>query len=246
VIVAWLVGWAAAQDLRDLALGAADGFQVDGAPLEFRFVANEPGILTVVTRSEDHADLVIEVTDVDGQGLPDGRSDQDLQGQRTDEHVAANLPWAGEYRVRVFELNRAPATFHLGATWLRFPTIARREPDHGRPGTARVLTAGARADLTLRTDTTSSFVWLRFDPTEDGWLSLRVRAPDGDLVLESYLPGAFGHTDEESDQDLEGVLGNESLTVGVRAGQPSWFRVRDRGDHSGPLAFHVEASFSRH
>ena len=56
----------------------------------FTFQAESAGILTVVVRSTDEKDLVLMVTDADGQPLPDARSDQDLGGDL--RHGGGRLP----------------------------------------------------------------------------------------------------------------------------------------------------------
>jgi hypothetical protein len=50
-------------------------------------------------------------------------------------------------------------------------------------------------------------------------------AADGDLALEVFNDGAFGEAVNRSDQDLQGVAGNESLTVQASAGQKYYFKV---------------------
>lgn len=66
---------------------------------------------------------------------------------------------------------------------------------------------------------------------------------DGDLALEVYLDGDFTTPAASSDQDLQGNLGNESVTVEVRAGQPMHIKVRSF--HSSGAAIPYRISVTR-
>ncbi|MCH1932971.1 pre-peptidase C-terminal domain-containing protein, partial [Shewanella sp. A25] len=72
-----------------------------GAAASYEFRAESAGILTVVIRATDEIDLVLAVTDADGQNLPEGRSDRDLGGDSGAEQFAVTLPRAGTYYVKV-------------------------------------------------------------------------------------------------------------------------------------------------
>ena len=85
VVAATIAGLqgAATRDLhgQGLPLGQiSKGMTTTGAIASYEFRAESAGILTVVIRSIDESDLVLAVTDADGQNLPEGRSDQDLGG----------------------------------------------------------------------------------------------------------------------------------------------------------------------
>jgi hypothetical protein len=48
---------------------------------------------------------------------------------------------------------------------------------------------------------------------------------EGDLRLEVYAEGAYEEPEDSSDQDMDGVMGNESLTIDVDAGEVVLIRV---------------------
>ena len=103
---------------------------------EYSFKAETAGVLTVVARSLNESDLQLLVTDMDGQPLPDGRSDQDLGGDVGAEQFAVTLPRAGGYRVVVETFAGGQASFQLGVSWISLPGPggsrgSRRIPEFG-------------------------------------------------------------------------------------------------------------------
>ena len=106
----------------------------------FQFSAETAGILTVVVRSTDETDLVLVVTDADGQTLPEGRSDRDLGGDSGAEQFAVTLPRAGVYHVRVEPFGSGLSSFRIGASWLGFSDLEEPADPDGTPSTARPIT----------------------------------------------------------------------------------------------------------
>ncbi|MGD2134506.1 MAG: hypothetical protein PVF27_00025 [Gemmatimonadales bacterium] len=195
----------------------------------FTFIANDAGVLTVVVRATGDADLVLEATDADGQQLPEGRSDQDLGGDRGAEQLAVTLPRAGTYQVQVdrFGFDDAPAEFRIGASWLPFPELEIAPDPDGTPSTATRL-APEQQSINESINGSRGDYWDWFVITADtpGTITLITRAEDGDLVLEAYEEGEFDDYFERSDQDLQGSGGNEALTLSIDAGQTFYFKVR--------------------
>ena len=48
---------------------------------------------------------------------------------------------------------------------------------------------------------------------------------EGDLALEVFREGEYGEPVEASDQDMDGMMGNESVTLDVAAGDVLYLRV---------------------
>lgn len=96
------------------------------------------------------------------------------------------------------------------------------DPD-GRPSDAIELAVGEDHEDVLSPDDTRD--WYRIVPTTDGVLTILTRSSSGDLVLEVYAEGAYVEPMERSDQDQNGVSGNEAVTLDVTAGTPLFVRV---------------------
>jgi hypothetical protein len=52
---------------------------------------------------------------------------------------------------------------------------------------------------------------------------------EGDLIVEAYLGGEFSEPTTQSDQDLQGHTGNESVTIDVKAGETVHIKVKSLG-----------------
>ncbi len=237
----------ATQDLHAqwLPIGSVTGGTTNSEDIAtFQFSAETAGILTVVLRSTDESDLVLVVTDADGQTLPEGRSDQDLGGDSGAEQFAVTLPRAGMYHVRVEPFSSVLASFRIGASWLGFPDLEEPADPDGSPSTARSITI-QQDPITDTLDPTSGDHWdwyaLRADRA--GLLTVATRAGDGDLVLETFAEGNFSESGERSDQDLQDVAGNEALTLSVSPGQTLYFKVSMYGTPDSPISYRLSFGF---
>jgi hypothetical protein len=210
----------------------------------FQFSAETAGILTIVVRSTDETDLVLVVTDADGQTLPEARSDQDLGGDSGAEQFAVTLPRAGMYHVRIELFGSGLASFRIGASWLGFPDLEQPADPDGRPSAARSI-AIQQAPIMDTLDPTSGDYWdwyaLRADRA--GLLTVATRAVEGDLVLEAFTKGNFSESAERSDQDLQEVAGNEALTLVVSPGQTLYFKVSMYGTPDSPISYRLSIGF---
>jgi hypothetical protein len=223
LLLFWLVPPVAAQQLE---LGKITKATTSSQQVaSFNFNANAAGILTVVARSTDESDIVLVVTDADGQPLPNGRSDQDIGGDTGAEQFAVTIPRAGGYQVRV-EPYSGSATFQIGASWLAFPDLEVPPDPDGSPSKAIAITVEQQS-VSDGLDGSGGDYWDWFVYTADqaGTLTVATRAEEGDLVLEAYSAGDYAEAMERSDQDLQGVSGNEALTLVVEPGQKFFFKV---------------------
>ena len=194
---------------------------------EFSFSAGSAGILTVAARSLNDTDLMLMVTDSDGQPLPDGESDQDLEGNVGAEQFAVTIPRAGEYKVVVETFGGGnPASFHLGVSWLPFPDLEVPADPDGSPGAAKRLTIGQDAhEDTINGAAGDYWDWFVLKADKAGTLTVATRTDGGDLVLEAFEAGEFTQPLEHSDQDLQGNGGNEAVTLVVDPGRELFFKV---------------------
>jgi hypothetical protein len=224
LVLALIAPTALAQQLQPgrIATGSTSDEKV--AELEFR--AESAGILTVMARSTDESDLILVVTDGDGQPLPEGRSDQDIGGDTGAEQFAVTIPRAGTYRVRVETYSWETAGFRIGASWLAFPDLEVPPDPDGSPTTA-IPIAVEQQSVSGSIDGSVGDYWDWYVLTADrsGTLTVATRAEDGDLVLEAFEEGQYSEALERSDQDLQGINGNEALTLLVTPGQTLYFKV---------------------
>ncbi len=225
-----------------LQLSGPQQLELNGFPVVLEFAAPAAGLLTVAARDDSDIDLVVQVTDADGQAIPQGRADIDLGGDRGAEQLVVALPWAGDYQVSIRELNSGTGSFEVGAGFFAMPSVGALEPEHARPSNAVPLVVGDEQEAGLSAERGVPWMWYRFDSTMPGIVTFDVQADFGDLVVEGYDEGSFADPTETSDQDIGGVLGNEMLSLAVGPGTPVYFRVRDRapGDH---VRFTAQASF---
>lgn len=193
---------------------------------EYSFDVDAAGILTVAARSTNQSDLVLLVTDADGQPLPSGRSDQDIGGDTGAEQFAVTIPRAGRYLVRVETFGGAGAAFKLGASWLAFPDLEVPADPDGSPGSAIQISLGQGAwDDSINQNPGDYRDWFVLTVEEAGTLTVLTRADEGDLVLEAFDDGEYSEAIQRSDQDLQGTAGNESVTLVAEAGQTFYFKV---------------------
>lgn len=203
----------------------AMGTTSTNAVASFEFQATSAGILTAAVRSASETDLVLLVTDADGQVLPEGRSDQDLGGNAGAEQLVITLPHAGTYFVRVEPFGSGLGEFHIGASWLAFAQLEQPRDADGSPTSAGTLMVGEPLSDMIDGSTGDFWDWFSVRLEQGGLLTVATRAEEGDLILEAFNQGEYGEAMERSDQDLQGVAGNEAITITVTPGQTVYFKV---------------------
>lgn len=211
-----------------LPLGAPQqGKVAAGSAAEYTVVAKTAGVL--VTAVKGDADLVLQVADADGQTLPDGSSDKDLNGNEGTELVSTVITEPGNYKVRVRANGGANASFEISGSWMAFPpfAMASSDPDR-RPSTAKPAQVGKAIEDSLNSQAGDTWDWWVMKASQAGTLVIvtrRVGEGDTDLVLEAFLDGDFSRPAQRSDQDMQGNNANESVTLNVNAGQSVHIKV---------------------
>ncbi|KPJ92288.1 MAG: hypothetical protein AMS18_07720 [Gemmatimonas sp. SG8_17] len=224
LLTTWLIPSTNAQELELGRVINASTSDENVAALTFR--AKSAGVLTVVVRSTDESDLILVVTDADGQQLPEGRSDQDIGGDNGAEQLAVTIPRTGTYVVRVETFLSGSADFKIGASWLAFADLEVAADPDGSPSTAIPISAGQQTiSESINGALGDYWDWFVFSADGAGTLTVATRADEGDLVLEAFRENEFSEALERSDQDLQGINGNEALTLLVAAGQKLYFKV---------------------
>lgn len=198
-----------------------------GGVAEYTVVAKTAGVIVAAVQGD--GDLVLQVTDADGQQLPEGNSDRDLNGSEGTELVSTMIPEPGTYKVRVRANGGAAATFSISGSWMSFPpfAMASTDPDR-RPSGAKPAQVGKALEDSLNSESGDSWDWFVLKPGQAGTLVVvtrRLGDGDTDLVLEAYLDGNFAQAVQRSDQDLQGNNANESVTLNVEAGQQVHIKV---------------------
>jgi hypothetical protein len=226
---------------QQLRLGSiVEGSVGSSAPSVFTFTAETPGVLTVVVRGKDDADLQIVVTDVVGQELPGGRFDTDLQGNVGAEQGATVIGAAGEYQVQIHTWGGG-GRFDIAASWLAFPALGGPADPDGMPTAAAALVPGTPVDDSINPAGGDPWDWFMVTADSAGVITVITEAPAGDLVLEVFNDGAFGEAVNRSDQDMQGVVGNESLTIQAAAGQTFYFKVSPAFDSGEAIPYRIRA-----
>ena len=212
------------------------------AVASYDFNAPSAGILTVAVRTTSGTDLVLLVTDTDGQALPQGRSDQDIGGDSGAEQLAITLPRAAIYSVRVRPFSSGLGEFRIGASWLEFPELEQPADPDGSPSTASPLAMDREISDTIEPSAGDHWDWFSI---RSGRLRVATQAAEGDLVLESFNAGEFAEPGERSDQDLEEVSGNEAIELAVTAGQTLYFKVSAFSATGSAIAYRLTAGLIR-
>lgn len=231
-----LASSAAGAQASDLPLGRSQpGRVANGQPATYRVTAPAAGVLSVAV--EGTGDLKLQVLDADGQPLPDGLADADLDGKTGRETASVRIAEPGVYLVQVTPLDDDAGAFDVGAAFLAFPAFAKAADPDGRPSRARALDAGRAVEDALDSNAGDLRDWFVVTATQEGTLALATRAlgeGEGlDLVLEAFADGAFVEPLQQSDNDLQEDTAREGVTLAVRAGQKVYVRVRLQSGGAG-------------
>lgn len=231
--VAGLPAAASAQAPAALPLGSTGSGALGpaGESVRFRFTAPGAGVLTVAVNGT--IDLTLAVTDQDGQPVPDGTADRDLNGELGAELLSVVLSQGGQYLVEVRANGGEPASrFAIGASFVAMPPFERPADPDGRPSQGTAVTIGAARQDQLHPSANDLWDWYTVRVTEAATLVVVTRIDEGvegDLVLEVYLGGGFSEPTAQSDQDLQGSMGNESVTIDVKPGDTLHIKVKSLG-----------------
>lgn len=218
---------ASAQEVTDLPVGASlDGSTASETPASFRFAATSAGVLTVAAHAlgSGDGDLSLLVTDDVGQPLSGGTVDMDLGGNAGAEILALPITGAGEYRVMVRSLTEA-VSFRLAASWVAFAEFERPVDPDAKPTAAVALVPGSPLEDSISPGSGDEWDWFVVTPSVDGIVTVLIESGAGDLALEAFAAGSFTEALTSSDQDMDGVTGNETVTARGKAGVPVYFKV---------------------
>jgi hypothetical protein len=224
-----------------LPLGRTVEASLSSGSIEYAFPAKEAGFLAVVVRSSGGEDLALKVTDSEGQLLPDGSSDMDMNGSVGAEQLLIAIPSAGDYAVEVRCYDES-ASFKLSATFLPSALAAAPDDPDGRPSGAVELAAGANHDDALDPAVGDRADWYRIRVDKSGVLTVLTRAEgEGDLRLERYVAPEFAEPEDSADEDRDGVMGNESLTLDVSVGDVVLIKVVPSFAGSTAVAYRISS-----
>jgi hypothetical protein len=216
----------AAQGPAPLPMGTPTPGKVAGEPVEYSVAAKTAGVLSVAVQGT--SDLSLQLVDEDGQLLPDGSVDRDLNGNDGTELLSVTITEPGAYRLRVRSAGDG-GTFQIAGAFLGFPAFQRPGDPDRRPRAAKPAQIGKPFEDGLDPDAGDNWDWWVMKATQAGTLTVVTRqagtgdAPD--LVLEVFTEGNFAEAQDRSDQDLQGNSANESATVQVTAGQSVHVKV---------------------
>ncbi|MGQ0735005.1 MAG: PPC domain-containing protein [Acidobacteriota bacterium] len=230
-VVAWFVSvaWGStAWAQPPLPVGAPmSGKATREAPAEYAVTAKTAGVLVVAVQGD--GDLALQVTDSDGQILPDGSVDRDLNGSQGTEMLSIVIPEPGAYKVRIRLQGGSSSSFQISGGLIAFPPFAQASTDPDRrPTQAKPAQIGQAIEDSLNSASGDHWDWFLLKAAQAGTLVVLTRPlgePEVDLVLEVFTDGNFSQPAGRSDQDLQGNSANESVTVNVTAGQAVHVKV---------------------
>lgn len=231
----------AGQDLPAFPIGQVISAQTGSdSPAGFVFNADSAGFLTVVVRGDGESDLKLLVSDDVGLTLPGGAADVDTNGDLSAEQATVVIPRAGTYHVYV-EAMYDGGSFNIGGAWIPFPELT-TEPDvDGHPTTATALMLGSPMADSVDGTAGDMADWYSVTSDTAGMVTVIIEAPEGDLALEVYKEGEYRQYLDNSDQDMQGVTGNESLSSPIAAGQTLYFRVLPVFEGGGLISYTIRA-----
>ena len=216
VIASLVVAPGAAMAQQALPIDGRESGRVSvNSEVEYQFDAPSVGVLLVAVHSD--GDVAVEVLDSDGQQLPNGYSDRDLNGSVGAEQLSVILNEPGRHRVSVESLGRSQ-DFEIGASWLSFPAFERPLDPDRRPSRGLAVAVGQDHVDELDGESGDHWDWFVMTPAESGILTVVLRpfAGDPDLVLELYAEDTFSESTVRSDQDLQDTRGND---IGIGPGR---------------------------
>jgi len=146
----------------------------------------------------------------------------------------------GDYQVRV-QTWSGGGRFDIAASWLEFPALGGPADPDGMPTAAAALAPGTPIDDSINPSGGDAWDWFMVTADNAGVITVITEAPEGDLVLEVFNEGAFGEAVNRSDQDMQGVTGNESLTIQAAAGQTFYFKVSPAFDTGETISYRIRA-----
>ena len=222
--------------------GKVSGTTTAGAPAEYRFTPPSAGVLTVVVRAND--DVTITVTDEDGQMLTGGYADSDNNGSTGLEFLAIPLGSTDQVRILVTMLSEEDGTgaFTIGGTFVAEEGFAQVADPDRRPSLARTIAVGSAMEDAVHPDEGDRWDWYVIRATEAMTVTVMTRMEagvEGDLVLTAYTGGVFDSEVAQSDQDLQEVLGNESVTVTLKAGDVLHVKVASLSETGGAAPYRI-------
>jgi len=216
------------------------GMASDSTPAVFTFSAESAGVLTVVVRGSGDADLQLSIADAVGQALPDGEADQDLGGDSGAEQLATVIRSPGDYQVRVSTWFGS-GNFDIVAGWISYPALGGPADPDGMPTAAAALVPGTPIEDSIDPGAGDAWDWFKVTTDGGGVITVLTEAAEGDLVLEVFEDGNFAEAINRSDQDMQGVAGNESLTIQAAPGQTYYFKVSPVFASGGAIPYRIRA-----
>ncbi len=224
---------------------SARGTTTNEIPATFRHTVASAGVLTVVATSG--SDISLAVADEDGQPVSGGIADRDHGGNVGNEFVTVTLPEAGTYLVEVRTWDSdSPAAFEVSASFIASAAFGGLPDPDRRPSRANELKVGESRNDTVNAEEGDNWDWFAITADRTGTLVVmtRVAGEDaGDLAIEAYLGDNYREPTIRSDQDLQGNLGNESVTVDVKQGDVLRIKVEQLSMSGASISYRISAGW---
>lgn len=225
-----------------LPIGArGQGSVAENTPSRFQFTPSAAGLLTISISSS--IDLGIRVVDPDGQALPSGVGDIDFSGKPGLEFLAVPLGTVEPVTVVIESVSGDAGAFTIASSFIAEPAFAMAPDPDRRPSLAQSLQVAQPHQDTLDPNAGDRWDWYVITAPADGSLVVVTRADGegepGDLSLELYVGNDFENPSVVSDDDLQDVATNESVTAIVKKGDKVYVKVNSLFESAEPFGYRI-------
>ncbi len=239
-------------DAEDLTLG--ETVELDSDLSRFRFHAEEPGILTLLTYAPNNsASLSLQLQDPDGRAVPGGvfhgnnvnqlgaRIVVDARGNRQGvlpgfAYTTVVVTEPGEYQLQVSVDGEPEDRPSIGAAWMPFEQVGGFErqrpvapPPPAVPPPPPVDPTEDAVELAvgagLQLEVENGTGWVKLTAEDQGTLVFTTRAERGDVNLMLYAEDDLDNPQEYADYDRNGRPGHEALLFHADAGEVWYIQV---------------------
>ncbi|XAM00618.1 hypothetical protein OT109_04345 [Phycisphaeraceae bacterium D3-23] len=247
-------------EAQDLAIGETIEVEPDHAT--FRFQADQPGMLTLLTYLPDNqARVRMQLTDAEGGVVPGGFVNGNAQlggrGARivVDEfgnptgalpglsYITVPLPEAGDYRIEMTVVGETEASVQVGGSWVAFEQVAGvpvqpappvvPPPPPPPPFDPTEVATDLATGEALELEIEDGVGWVKVVAEEPGTLVVVSRAGNNEVSLSAFRDGQFADPRYTMNRNRSGRRGNEALMFHANAGD-TWF-VRVNTNNATPV-----------
>lgn len=249
-------------EAEDLPMGEA--VEVEGNQAVFRFHADAPGMLTLLTYVPGGgAQARMQLEDAEGNSVPGGFINGNAApgnfGARivVDEwgnpagalpglsYLTVPLTEAGDYRIELNVVGDTEDTIKIGGSWVAFEQVAgvpvqpvapvQPPPPPPPPFDPTEVATELGVGESIQLETEDNVGWVKLVADEPGTLVLVTNAEGMDVSLSAFADGQFADAQHSANRNRGGQRGREALMFHANAGDAWYIRVYANGDAPVPV-----------